>query len=315
MMWAERVAIQQRLRTFVASLVLVGICAVFIPTSVSGQELNARVEILSPQLPHTNKRVLEVLQRVVSDFLNKRSWTGMQVRPEERIDCSIVITIHTWDGSSAFTGQAQIMSMRPVFNTSYASPVLNMVDKEFNFAYTEGQIVDYSDQQFSGNLTALLAYYAYIIVGMDGDTFSPNGGDAAYKAAQQVVNNAQSSSYEGWRAMAGEGTRYWLIQNLMDRRYQPIRDFLYSFSRNGLDRLSENAPEARQQMVAELSKLQSIERFGQSSVLDQVFFAAKSSELVGVLSGLAPRERIQVYNLLSAMDPSNTNKYEALRNQ
>lgn len=302
---------------------MVGLCSalilsgsVFLPSAtLSAQELNARVEILSPQLPHTNKRVLDVLQRVMADFLNKRSWSDARVEPVERIDCSFVITINSWDGSSEFTAQAQIMSMRPVFNTSYDSPVLNMADKEFNFSYVEGEMVDYSDQQFSSNLTSLLAYYAYLIVGMDADTFAPNGGDPFYKRAQQVVNNAQGSSYPGWRAMGGDATRYWLINNLQDRRYQPIRTFLYDFSRNGLDRLADNTSEARQYIAEAVDKLQSIERFGQSSVLDQVFFAAKANELVGILSGLGPRERMQAYHLLSSIDPSNSNKYEALQNR
>src|SRR5690606_12614077 len=125
------------------------------------QDLNARVQILSPQVQNTNKRALDVLEKAVSDFLNNRTWSANQVQPQERIDCSFVITINSWDGSSNFTAQAQIVSTRPVFNTSYNSPVLSMSDDNFNFSYTEGQLMDYSDQQYMSNLTSLLAYYAY----------------------------------------------------------------------------------------------------------------------------------------------------------
>lgn len=298
---------------FIAFILLLS--AFVFPTRMSAQELNARVEILSPQVTHTNKRVLDVLEGIISDFLNRRSWTGNQVQPSERIDCSFVITINSWDGSSEFTAQAQIMSMRPVFNTSYASPILNMMDKDFNFSYTDGQIMDYSDQQFMNNLTSLLAYYAYLIIGMDADTFSPHGGDPFYTAARSVVNNAQNTNYSGWRSMDGDANRYWLINNLQDRRYSTIRDFLYDFSRLGLDQLADSPEVARQHIIGAVGGLKDVDRFSQGAVLDQLFFTAKASELVGVLSNLPQQERMQAYNLLISIDPSNSNKYEALRNR
>lgn len=279
------------------------------------QELNARVEILSPQLPHTNKRVLDVLQRVITDFLNKRSWTGQQIQPNERIDCSFVITINTWDGVSDFTGQAQIMSMRPVYNTNYSSPILNMVDRDFNFSYVDGQMIDYSDQQFTSNLTSLLAYYANLIIGMDADTFSPDGGTPYYQVAMGIVNNAQSSQYTGWRFMDGDANRYWLVNNMQDRRFYPIRKFLYEYSRQGLDQLAENPVQARQNIVKSMELLKTVDRMGQGAMLDQLFFMAKSNELVGVLSALNPQERVQMFNLLSEIDPSNSGRYEVLRSR
>lgn len=277
------------------------------------QELNARVEILSPQLPHTNKRALEVLQQVMSDFLNNRSWTGQQVHPNERIDCSFVITVNTWDGVSEFTAQAQIMSMRPVYNSNYSSPILNMVDKDFHFSYTEGQMIDYSDQQYTSNLTSLLAYYARLIIGMDADTFSPDGGNPHFNIARNIVNNAQSSQYAGWRFMDGDANRYWLVNNMQDRRFYPIRKFLYEYSRLGLDQLAENPVQARQQIVKSMELLRSVDRMGQGAMLDQLFFTAKSNEMVGVLSALNPQERMQMFNLLNEIDPSNVSKYEVLR--
>ncbi len=289
---------------------LLGICG-----SAKAQELNARVEILSPQLPHTNKRVLDVLQRVMTDFLNKRSWTGQQTQPNERIDCSFVITINTWDGVSEFTGQAQIMSMRPVFNTNYSSPILNMVDRDFSFSYVDGQMIDYSDQQFTSNLTSLLAYYANLIIGMDADTFSPDGGTPYYANALRIVNNAQSSQYSGWRFMDGDSNRYWLINNMQDRRFYPIRKFLYEYSRQGLDQLAEEPVQARQKIVQAMALLKTVDRMGQGAMLDQVFFTAKANELVGVLSALNPQERMQMFNLLMEIDPSNSSKYEVLRSR
>lgn len=278
------------------------------------QDLNARVQILSPQVQNTNKRALDVLQNAISDFLNNRTWSANEVLPQERIDCSFVITINSWDGSSNFTAQAQIISTRPVYNTSYNSPVLSISDNNFNFSYTEGQLMDYSDQQYMGNLTSLLAYYAYIIVGLDADTFSLNGGTPFYAAAQNIVNYSQNTGFSGWRSMEGTNNRFWLVNNLQDRRYQPIRDFLYSFYLNGLDQMTDGAQEARKAVLDLLPLLQKVDRLAQGAVFNHVFFSAKSDELVGICSGLGPQERMQAYNILAEVDPANANKYESLRN-
>lgn len=310
------VHIGQRRKGFsiiLAGFLLLGL--VSLRTPLQAQELNAQVEILSPQLPHTNKRVLDVLQRIMSDFLNNRSWTGQAVMPQERINCSFVITVNAWDGMSEFTAQAQIVSMRPVYNTNYASPVLNMTDVDFNFSYTEGEIMDYSDQQFSNNLTSLLAFYAYVIIGMDADTFSPEGGTPFFTKAQAVVNNAQNTSYSGWRFMDSDANRYWLVANLHDRRFLPLRQFSYVYSRLGLDMLAESPDAARKQIVEALESLRSVDRMASGSVLDQLIFTAKSSEFVGVLSGLNPQQRLQAYNFLTEIDPSNDQKYQALRSR
>ncbi|WP_444511711.1 type IX secretion system protein PorD [Parapedobacter tibetensis] len=291
-------------------LVLLFVCAT---CTIMAQDLNARVQILSPQVQNTNKRALEVLEKAISDFLNNRTWSANQIQPQERVDCSFVITINAWDGSSNFTAQAQIVSTRPVFNTSYNSPVLSIADNNFNFSYTEGQLMDYSDQQYMNNLTSLLAYYAYIIAGLDADTFSPNSGTPFYTAAQNIVNNAQNTGFNGWRSMEGTNNRFWLANNLLDRRYQPIRDFLYSFYLKGLDTMSEQAQVARKTILDLLPLLQKVDRLAQGAVFNQVFFTAKSDELIGIFSGMGPQERVQAYNILAEVDPANSNKYEALR--
>lgn len=297
-----------RAKKFVLSMFLV--CSTYF---VMGQDLNARVQILSPQVQNTNKRALEVLEKAISDFLNNRTWSANQIQPQERIDCSFVITINAWDGSANFTAQAQIISTRPVFNTSYNSPVLSISDNNFNFSYTEGQLMDYSDQQYMYNLTSLLAYYAYIIVGLDADTFEANGGTPFYTVAQSIVNNAQNTGFNGWRSMEGMNNRFWFVNNLLDRRYQPIRDFLYNFYLHGLDKMADNAQEARRKILDLMPSLQKVDRLAQGAVFNQVFFTAKSDELIGVFSGMGPQERVQAYNILAEVDPANANKYESLR--
>lgn len=281
--------------------------------ALMAQDLNARVQILSPQVQNTNKRVLDVLQRAMEGFLNSKAWSGNVVQPQERIDCNFVITVNAWDGSSNFTAQAQIMSTRPVFNSSYNTPILAISDNNFSFSYDEGQMMDYSDEQYMNNLTSLLAYYAYVIVGMDADSFSLNGGTPFYRKAQAIVNNSQNTGFTGWRSMEGVDNRFWLTNNLLDRRYQPIRDFMYNFHRNGLDLLVDNESEARKSLLFFLPSLRNIDRFAQGAVFNQVFFTTKSDEFVGVFSGSNPQDRMQAYNILSEVDPSNAGKYEALR--
>lgn len=301
-------------RPIVSRIMITIVFFVMIASQVAyTQDLNARVQILSPQVQNTNKRVLDVLEKAVSDFLNRTPWSDRAVAPQERIECSFVITINSWDGSSNFTAQAQIISTRPVYNTSYQSPVLSLSDNNFDFNYDEGQMMDYSDQQYMGNLTSLLAYYAYIIVGMDADTFSPNGGTPFYQQAQAIVNNAQNTGFEGWRSMEGNNNRFWLANNLLDRRYQPLRDFLYAFYLNGLDRMVEDELAARKAIVGLLPRLRDVDRLAQGAMFNQVFFTAKSDELVGVLSGMPPQDKVEAYNILSVVDPSNATKYEALR--
>lgn len=303
----------QRMDRFYKGLLLFLVICSAVP-GVHAQDLNARVQVLSPQVQNTNKRALEVLQKAISDFLNNRTWSANQVQPQERIDCSFVITINAWDGSSNFTAQAQIISTRPVFNASYNSPVLSMSDNNFNFSYTEGQLMDYSDQQYMNNLTSLLAYYAYIIVGLDADTFEQNAGSPFYTAAQQIVNNAQNTGFGGWRSMEGSNNRFWLVNNLLDRRYQPIRDFLYTFYLKGMDTMADNTQQARKTILDLLPVLKKVDRLAQGAVFNQVFFTAKSDELIGIFSGMGPQERVQAYNILAEVDPANANKYESLRN-
>ena len=281
--------------------------------SSSAQDLNARVQILSPQVQNTNKRPLEVLQTAIRDFLNNRKWSSDNFLPQERIDCNFVINILEWDGSSSFKAEAQIQSARPVFGSSFNSTILNLADKDFSFTYSEGQPLDYSDQNYIGNLTSLLAFYAYVIVGMDYDTFSKMGGSPYYAKAQTVLNNSQSAGFAGWQAFESMRNRYWLIENLTNKAYVPIREVLYEYHRNGLDVMYDNQNRGRKYILGLLPTLQKIDKQKQGAMINQVFFSAKANEIVNILSQTAPQERLKSYNILSALDPANITKYELLK--
>ncbi|SMG19677.1 type IX secretion system protein PorD [Sphingobacterium psychroaquaticum] len=280
---------------------------------VQGQELNARVEIQSPQVQNTNKRALDLLQKVIQDFVNNRSWTNKQVTPQERIDCSMVITISQWDGSKTYKASAQIYSFRPVFGTNYSSPVLAYHDRNFNFSYVEGEQLDFNENNNFSSLSSLLAFYANVILGMDGDTFKLYGGNQYLTSARTIVNAAQGNTEEGWKSMESLDNRYWLINNLLDRKYQPYRDFAYQYHLNGLDKMVQDETKARMSIVELLDKLKEVDRNNTGNVWSSVLYAAKSNEFVGVFSKLPGNEGIKVFNKLVELDPTNTTKYEVLK--
>ena len=277
------------------------------------QDIYARVQIAAPQLQNTNQRTLDALSLSITDFLNTRQWSGNNLQVSERIECNFIITITEWDGSSSFKAEAQIQSSRPIFGTSYNSTLLNINDKDFDFIYSEGQAVEFSDQNYINNLSSLLGFYAYVIVGMDYDSFSKFGGTAYYNKAQAVLNNTQSSPNKGWKAFENLKNRYWLIENLQNRAYNPIRETLYTYHRQGLDVMSDNLGKGRKAIISTLSQLQKIDKQKQGSILNQLFFTAKADEFVNILRSADPQDKVKAYNILSEIDPANAAKYESLK--
>lgn len=279
----------------------------------TAQDLNARVQVLSPKIQTSNKRVFQVLENAIKDFLNNRKWSADQILPQERIDCNLVLNITAWDGSSKYSGELQVQSTRPIYGSTYNSTLLTVNDKDFDWTYTEGQLLDYNDQTFQSNLTSVLAYYAYIIIGMDYDSFSKFSGTPYFAKAQTIVNVAQSASYKGWNAFDNNHNRYWLAENLNNKRYSVIREFNYNYHRNGLDLMSDNPANARKSIAALLPDLSQIDRQSLGAMLPQLFFTAKSDEFVSVFSIADPQTKMKAYNILNGVDPSNGNKYQALQ--
>jgi len=281
--------------------------------AVSAQDLNARVQVLSPKIQTSNKRVFQALETAMKDFLNGRKWSADQIMSQERIDCTFTLNITSWDGSSNFGTELQVQSQRPIYNSSYTTTLLNVNDKDFDFTYTEGQSLDFNDQNFQSNLTSVMAFYAYIIVGMDYDTFSKFGGTPYFAAAQNIVNNAQSASYKGWKAFDSNLNRYWLAENLNNKVYSNLRSFMYDYHRNGLDLMSENADKGRRVISGILPVLTQIDRQRIGAMLPLIFFTAKADELVGIFSKASLQEKNQALNVLTQADPSNGNKYQVLQ--
>jgi len=277
------------------------------------QDLNARVRVMSGKIQTTNTHIFQSLETAMKDFLNGRKWSADPILPQERIDCNFVLNVTNWDGSSNFTGELQVQSSRPVYGSSYTSTLLNLNDKDISFSYTEGQTIDYTDQNFQGNLSSIMAFYANIIIGVDYDTFSKFGGTPYFLAAQTIVTNAQTSSVSGWKAFDGNVNRYWLSENLNNKIYNPLRSFLYDYHRNGLDIMSDNVNKGRKAIDDLLPLLQQVDRQRVGAMLPLIFYTAKSDELVSIYSKADNRERLTAMNLFLQLDPANGNKYQTLQ--
>jgi hypothetical protein len=281
--------------------------------TAKAQDLNARIQVVSPKVQSTNKRIFQMLETAMKDFLNGHKWSADPILPQERIDCNFVLNITTWDGSSNFSGELQVQSSRPVYNSSYSSTLINILDKDIDFSYTEGQTIDYTDQNFQSNLSSIMAFYAYLIIGMDYDTFSRYGGTPYFLSAQNLVTNAQTSSYKGWKAFDGTLNRYWMAENLNNKLYQPLRGFMYDYHRNGLDVMADNAGKGRKAISDLLPTLTQIDRQRVGGMFPLVFFTAKSDEFVSIFSKAESQVRLQAMNILSKADPANGLKYQVLQ--
>lgn len=291
---------------------LFNLCCLFI--SLHAQDLNTRVQILSPKVQSANKRILDVLESGIVEFMNGRKWSSDVIKPQERIDCNLVINITEWDGSSPnFKAEAQIQVSRPVYNSSYNSTLLNLSDPFFDFYYIEGQAIDFSDQNYISNLSSLLAFYANIAVGLDCDSFSKLNGNPYFAKAQNILNNAQNSPNAGWKAFEGLRNRFWLIENLNNKSFIPLREAFYVYHRNGLDEMSDNPAKARQTIAQLLPELEKLDQQKQGAMLTQLFFTAKADELINILKNANTADKMRAAQILMKLDPTNVAKYESLK--
>jgi hypothetical protein len=280
---------------------------------VEAQDLNARVKVVAPKIQLTNKRILQTLETAMKDFLNGRKWTADAIAPSERINCNFVFNVTNWDGGNSFSGELQVQSSRPVYNSAYTTTLLNVNDRDVDFTYTEGQTIDYSDQTFQNNLSSIMAFYAYIIVGMDYDSFSRYGGSPYFLSAQTVALNAQNTSFKGWKAFDNTLNRYWLAENLNNKLYLNLRSFIYDYHRNGLDIMADNPGKGRKAISAALPILSQVDRKRLGSYFPLAFFTAKDDEFVSIYSSAPAQEKVQAMNILMQIDPSNGNKYQTLK--
>lgn len=277
-----------------------------------GQELNCRVIVDAQQVQTTERAVFSEMETEFAQFLNTTKWTSDEFEEEEVITCNLLITISEMPSIGVFSASVQILSSRPIYNSSYESVIMNFADRDWQFEYVQSQPLQFNENSFINNITSLLAYYAYIIIGFDYDTFSELGGSPYFDKAFEIVNIAQNSNYPGWQQFNSVRNRYWLVENLRSPQLEPLRKAYYSYHRNGLDMIMEDREEAETTIVQALGEIQKANRARPRSILLISFMDAKSEELIQVFTESPLPTKRQVYNLLNNIDPARTDQYKAL---
>ena len=270
------------------------------------QELNIKVIINADQIQTSDRAVFMDMERAFSNFLNTRKWTNDTYKNHERINCSLFLNISKMPSIGIFQASAQITSGRPVFNTNYESVMLNFADRDWEFEYIESQPLEYNDNSYLSNLTSMLAFYAYIIIGMDYDSFSELGGTAYFQKALMVVNNAQSSGRAGWQALSSSRNRYSLIESINNPQMLELRKNTYKYHRMALDVLDKNPDQSRTVVLDVLKEVKKAWMLNPTSIFVITFFDSKATELVNVFSVGNLGVRREAYDLLTSIDPKRT---------
>ncbi|NQX91469.1 MAG: DUF4835 family protein [Flavobacteriales bacterium] len=286
--------------------------ALFLSFTSSAQELNAEVNIIAPQLSNVEESRLESIEGAIQEFLNGRRWTNDNFNIDERIECSFQLTISEAPTQTSFRGSLQIQSSRPVYNSDYKTPVLTVNDNDVTFNFADNQILQWSIDQHRDNLTSLLAYYAYMIIGMDYDTFSNQGGTDYFLKAQTIVANAQNAGDTGWRANEGQRNRFWLVENILSQSFTPLRECLYNYHRHGFDKLYTDTDTSRETIKQSLMVLREVHKVRPSSYNIQLFFVAKSDEIINLFQPASEEVKSELGPLLKLLDPGNIQKYQQL---
>lgn len=298
--------------------ILILAAGLLLSSSVSAQELNAKVSVMAGQIKSSvNRNVFQTLQTALTSFLNNRKWTNNSYRQQEKIVCHFLLNITQDIEPNVYRAVLTIQAGRPVYNSSYISPLLNFQDNDVTFKYIEFQQVEFNESNITGsdpaasNLTAIFAYYVYIILGLDYDSFSPRGGDPYFKSAQNIVSGAPDGrNITGWKAFDGQRNRYWLAENFNNSKYSLLHDAYYAYYRLGMDKMYEDENEARQQILNGLNHLNTLSTDNRNLMALQFFFLGKSEELSKLFKKAPPQERVRASELLQRLDISNAGKYK-----
>ncbi|MBX2971779.1 MAG: DUF4835 family protein, partial [Flavobacteriales bacterium] len=271
--------------------------------SLRAQEFNCQASVIAPQIATAQPRVFQSLETAIKEFYQNRRFTNLNYAPAERIDINLLLTITSQPAPDRFEGNLQVIYARPVYGTDYNTPILDLVDNQVQFNFLENTQIEFTPERHLNNLSSLLGFYAYHILGLDGDSFSSMGGSQFYTLAQQVVNNAQSASETGWKAYEDQRNRYWLIDNQVQAVFRPYRELLYSYHRTGMDNMSTDAAASRRTIAQGIEKLKSVHQAKPASYNLQVFFNAKFNEIVEIFKQADPADKTKLFNTLQIIDP------------
>ena len=278
------------------------------------QELNASVIINSDNVETSEKYIFDEMEIEFQQFLNNQKWTQETYNNEEKIKCNFIINIINLPSISNFDASVQILSSRPIFNSSYESIVINHGDKDWSYEYVSSQPLEFNENNFNNNITSLLAFYAYIIIGMDNDTFEKYGGEKYFQKAWKIVNNAQQSNYIGWDQFGSNNNRYWLAENLLNPELKTVRSSYYNYHINGLDIFESNSEKSRDNIINDLKNIFEVNNIKPNTILIKSFINSKSNEIINIFSKGIINKRKEAYNLLLKIDPSKTEEFSKILN-
>jgi len=280
---------------------------------VKAQELNCIVNVDARQIDGSERVMFDEMQKAIFRLVNARKWTKDSFKNDEKIECSILINLTERLSNTSFRGNIQVQASRPVYNTSYKTPIMNIRDEDFVIQYNQFEPLLYNEGAYSGELTQIIAFYIYMMLGYDYDSFEEEGGTIYFQEAQRIVNNAQSSAQKGWKAFEDQKNRYWLVDNHLSARFKPLRKSFYKYHINGFDKMQQDIIQARSVVTESLEALLPVHNVAPSSYNMQVFFYAKSQEVAKLYENATPAEIEKISELLIRIDPGNANRYEKLR--
>jgi len=300
--------------------ILYFVCLIIMaPAVLTAQELRAHITINTARLgTPADKKAFQTCQAALNNFLNNRKWTNETFQSNEKIVCNFLLNISEAQAGNVYKATLTVQAARPVYNTNYETPLINFLDDNVMFKYIEYQPIEFNESRVSGsdpmisNLSAILAYYAYVIIGLDFDSFSLRGGDPLYQKAMNVVNNApEGRDISGWKAFDGLRNRYWLMENLTNNRYNLMHDAIYSYYRLGMDYMYENETEARSAILNSLSLINTMNNDIPNTMIVQFFFQGKSAELIRIFKKGTPEDKQKAREILQKIDISNSNTYKS----
>lgn len=295
-------------------MLLIFCVLLMMPFMAHTQELRCQVTVNGQRITNIDPVVFTTMQNALNDFMNTRVWTNDQYAPEEKIECGIFINLEKSPQQDVFEARVTVQSSRPVFNSSYNSPMMNFIDNDWIFTYAQNQPLEFNFMQYNSNLTSLLGFYAYVIIGLDAESMAKGGGAKYFQIAEQVMNNVPTNAPDvrGWRAFDGVRNRYYLINRLQTSKYEVFKQVLYEYHFLGMDIFYEKPAAARQVIYSSLEKMERISRENPNEIILSLFFTAKSDELVNIFMGGDAGEKSKALSLLRRLDPSNANKYDRL---
>lgn len=283
--------------------------------TLSAQELNCTVRVNHSQVQSTNNGVFDALEKAIADFMNNRAWTDLQYSKQELINCNLTFNIKQYKAEdNRFTGELLFQVNRPVFNSTYNTTIFSRTDTEIGFTYMEGEKLEYNENYLDNNLTAILAYYAYLFIGMDLDTFSPLGGTEALHRVERIVNDAQNFSESGWKAFGNTKNRHAIINDYMETSMEPFRQMMYKYHRQGLDEMSSNVDRGRTAITESIEMLKEAYDNRPLSMLPQIFTDYKRDELVNIYRGHGnSKEKDSVYEILLKINATQNNEWKKIQ--